>query len=1682
LGAGTVTLTSGTVSSSDTTGYTLANQLAVNGDVAMGDATNTGTLTFTGNVDLTSGTRTLSINSGVTFSGTINNGGLVKTGPGTLTLSSSNAYGGVTTINAGILKSAKDSTLSTTGTVTVNNAGSMLVVNYGGASDYSAAQVATLLGKTGFGSSSTAFGFDTTSASGTYGNVISMSAGLTKVGANTLVLTASNSFTGITTISSGTLQLGDGTSNNGSVSGNIANSAALVFANPLAQSYSWGISGTGTVAKTGTGTLTLSSSNSYSGSTTVTAGCLKLTNGGALGSGSASLNSTTGYFDLSNNITIPNNISINAGGGSQLTLNSTSGSNTWAGNVMIAGNRLGAAANAVLNLSGTISGPGFTNRSDPAGTVIISGTNNTYTGSTYIASGILSVSSIGNWNAVSTPGTLGAQTTQANGQVQIGIAGLQGTLVYTGTGETTNRQINLLGTTGGAVVDQSGTGLLKFTADLAATGVGNKTLTLQGSTAAAGEFAGAIIDSGTANTTSLAKAGTGTWTLSGNNTYSGSTTVSGGVLNFNNTTSLGSGAVIFSANATLQAGASGTIANSVTVNPSATGAFDTQANAVTLTGPVTGSGTLNKIGSGALVLTGSNTYTGMMIVNSGTLQIGDGASGSYPAGGSVTVNAGCSLGVNLSSNGVIGSNLYNYGGIINVLSGGTSTISGQIYGYATGILNQSGAGTAILTNNNDFFGTTAINAGVLQLSGTYCAYLSTINVGVNNGLTFGVNGTLLGGLSGSGAIVLLNGTNGVALTVGGNGRDTTYSGSISGASSSSSLTKTGTGTLTLTGSNNYVGPTTITSGTLQFGDGTSGKDGSVSTSALANNAAVVYNIFGNQTLSYAISGTGSLVKSGLGTLSLGATTYTGATSIVGGTLNLGNASALSGTGTVAFSGGVLQYSATNLLDLSARITGSISPISLDTNGQNVVYASAIGSLNSGGITKLGAGTLTFSGSNAYSGPTMLGGGTLMASKPSTLPGYNSPGTIIFHGGTLGVQIGGSGWATSDVDALLANATKTNGSLGIDTTNGNLNQWTAFATSNFGALGLTKSGSGMLTLNANNSYTGATTVSAGTLLAMNAAALPGYNSLGQVSFSGGTLSVQIGGSGWATSEVDTLLANATKTAGALGIDTTMGSLTQWTALTNSNLGALGLTVLGSGTFTLNQTNSYSGATVVGAGTLRLSSSGALGTSSSVNVTSGAVLDMAGGITVAGNSLTLNSATIAGLQSFSGVNTWAGNVFIGAGARIAADTGATLIVSGTISGLSGGGITVRNPDMSGLTILAGANTFDGPTTITVGVLSVSTLNSVNTASGLGTMHSSTSNLGASTTVARGVIGLGSFGNASSLVYTGVGETTDRQINLLSWTGGVTIDQSGTGLLKFLSDFSNLGAAGQDVRKTLTLQGSTLGAGEIAGSLVDSGTGTAGKLALSLIKAGTGTWILSGNNSYTGATTVNNGTLQIGNANALGTGSLTVNGGTFDLAGYNVSVPAFSGTGGNVTNSVSGTSTLTANISGTATYNGNIADGAGSVVLTNSGAGTLILGGSLTMTGLNASNGVTQLNQSGSIGAVNVAVGAILSMVAHSGSNRNVLNIASLTISGFTSTLANANNTAVNSAAYASVASTAQMSNSGVLTETGIVLKQAAATCGSAASPEAVPEPGTLGLLMAGAISLLRRRTGKKSFQGK
>jgi autotransporter-associated beta strand protein len=479
------------------------------------------------------------------------------------------------------------------------------------------------------------------------------------------------------------------------------------------------------------------------------------------------------------------------------------------------------------------------------------------------------------------------------------------------------------------------------------------------------------------------------------------------------------------------------------------------------------------------------------------------------------------------------------------LNGGTITLSGTTPTVALGASGNSStiksllAGTSGVTvsatgaedlyvggNNSGLSGSWQIGAGVRVLAESNNAFGSgdvyvdstaaNVDLGINGpGITVANNFHIQGAHQG-GAIFMRNSTvNGSidllgSATIAGYGTDI-LGGVISNSATanltfdlqntSGALIKLGnantyTGTTTLQNATNATGLILANANALQnstlltasnqviFDKGVSGHAftlgglGAASgTLALQDNATTpdpVALSIGNNNASTnfggTLSGSGSLTKIGTGTLTLsGSNSYAGGTIVAAGVLSLGNLAALSGGGNIAFGGGTLQFSTSNTADYSARIQSSAGPITIDSNGQSVTFASPLVSSNTGGLTKLGTGTLVLSGSNGYTGATTLGLGTLSLGSPGAVPAGS---TIVFGGGTLQYT------AANALDNSGQFSTAANQAYSFDTNNQSVTLG-----GNLGSSGgsLAKGGLGTLTLTGSNSYSGTTTIAAGTLL-------------------------------------------------------------------------------------------------------------------------------------------------------------------------------------------------------------------------------------------------------------------------------------------------------------------------------------------------------------------------------------------------------------------------------------------------------------------------------------------------------------------------------------------------------------------------------------------------------------------------
>ncbi len=250
------------------------------------------------------------------------------------------------------------------------------------------------------------------------------------------------------------------------------------------------------------------------------------------------------------------------------------------------------------------------------------------------------------------------------------------------------------------------------------------------------------------------------------------------------------------------------------------------------------------------------------------------------------------------------------------------------------------------------------------------------------------------------------------------------------------------------------------------------------------------------------------------------------------------------------------------------------------------------------------------------------------------------------------------------------------------------------------------------------------------------------------------------------------------------------------------------------------------------------------------------------------------SVGGAGEFSGaqVSTLLANLTTGvnsnglmAGSVLCLDTSnakETVTVAANIADSKGpgGGAFLLEKFGAGALQLSGKNTYTGQTILESGALSVTSLNSFT--KGMGKASSS---LGAPTDIESGEIVIGEEGKESdgALIYTGPGETTDRVINLAGKKSTLIFDQSGTGLLKLTSTFV---ISGYGADKTIVLMGDTAGTGEIAGNLFNPHD-RAGKAITAITKSGTGTWVLSGANTYSGKTTVQQGTLLLASAKSLG-----------------------------------------------------------------------------------------------------------------------------------------------------------------------------------------------------------------------
>ncbi|GHT89647.1 hypothetical protein FACS1894101_0560 [Betaproteobacteria bacterium] len=494
------------------------------------------------------------------------------------------------------------------------------------------------------------------------------------------------------------------------------------------------------------------------------------------------------------------------------------------------------------------------------------------------------------------------------------------------------------------------------------------------------------------------------------------------------------------------------------------GTFDIQSSVTAqISGTIGGSGALTKDGAGTLTLSGNNNYNGGTTVNAGLINFAN--AGNFGATGkNITLNGGGLQWATGNTTDISGklTDLGVNGGTFDT-NGNNVTLASVISG--NGRLTKDGAGTLTLSNTNTYNGGTSVNAGLINFANAGNFGATGKNITLNGGgLQWATGNTT----DISGKLTDLGANGGTFDT---NGNDVTLATAISGTDSS--LTKDGAGKLTLIGANDYSGVTTINAGTLALSGNGSIEDSSGVT--LADVSGAIFDISsvggsgttikgligggasgGNVTLgsknltvnngganSYGgvISGNGSLTKDGAGTLMLSNTNnYDGGTTVNAGLINFANADNFGTTGTITLNGGGLQWATGNITDISGKLTDlGANGGTFDTNGNDVTLANIIS--GTGKLTKTGDGILELTGTNTYNGGTTVSGGTL-------------------KGNTTSLQ--GDIFNNANVEFAQA----TNGT---------------YAGTMSGSGSLTKTGNEKLTLtNFGNSYSGDTTVSAGTL--------------------------------------------------------------------------------------------------------------------------------------------------------------------------------------------------------------------------------------------------------------------------------------------------------------------------------------------------------------------------------------------------------------------------------------------------------------------------------------------------------------------------------------------------------------------------------------------------------------------------
>lgn len=1223
------------------------------------------------------------------------------------------------------------------------------------------------------------------------------------------------------------------------------------------------ISGSGGLNKVTADNAILSAANTFTGNTTVSGGTLTLNNAFAL------QKSTLAYTGAGGNLSFGTLTAATIGalqGNQNLTLQNTS---STAVALSVGYNDSSTTYSGVLSGAGSLVKVGL-------GTFTLTGAS-TYAGATTVNNGTLQLDFSSSLNASNI-----VNSAANNSALTLG----GGTLVLTGNANTTNsQQFNKLNVAAGSSSIQINPNATGNTVALNVGAInrsvgGTLDLTLPSSTSAANGLAttsgtgGAILtDSSTGLGSVYATVGGSDWaakdasngfivglstlggytsststSLTGNadiasgvtaTTLSANTAITSLRFNQNQATTISLGSTTLSTQGILVTSQVGGNLSSITSGTLLGAAGDDlvviQNNTNTQGGLTIGSVIadnstatgLTKSGAGLLTLTGTNTFSGPVTINGGTLSVASlakgGAASGLGKGTQIVFNGGT---LNYTGGSITTGNfdraitINSAGGTINLTpTTGYVFLSGVISGTAGGTFTKSGAMQLIVTANNTYNGVTDITAGEVQLRGSTTATtttsitaLGTSSVTVENGADLAVGGGTIGTVANN---ITLKGTttgNG-ALQANDTGTNTIYSGTITLAATSGigsntgiaftisgpvvgsgGLTKLSSNAVTLSGINTFSGDTTVSAGSLVLANTQALQNSTLTTGGVVFSSAVATHAFnfgglsgtGNITLadnattpnavalsvgsngasktySGVLSGAGSLTKVGAGTLTL-----TGANTYTGSTTIGSGTLALSGSGSLASP--AITVSPNSVLDVSGLSSGSLSLASNQTltAGRTGAFANdIIGNVSS-------AGTINIAGTNT-AGTLTLGG------------------NLTLNGGTIVMDIGAStaiGGGSNDL--LSVNGLNLNGSTGITLNylNGSLTPGTYTLVNYSGAL--TGNASNLyivnpvrnLTLNTPGGSNGSITITVGASTAANLTW--SGDGTGNVWDSGNTANFLNAGSAGKFYAFDNVTFDDTGSNSpsvVISAPVQPGSVTfnnNSKAYTFTGAGGIGgtgsLTLNGSATVTLATADSFSGGIALNAGQLNVNNASALGTGrltiagGNLNNTSGAVITNTGNNPQSWNS----DFTFLGSSS---LNLGTGAVTMAANRTLTINA-STLTVGGAISGPAA--LTKAG---AGTLVLGGSNTYTGNTTVNAGILQIATTanaipnNTTVTVNPGGTFDLNGLDLNTGFTKPFFVSGTGATGTNGALVNTNTG--SESNVGNLTLLGDSTIGQSGNKL---------------------------------------------------------------------------------------------------------------------------------------------------------------------------------------------------------------------------------------------------------------------------------------------------------------